>query len=131
MTLPQRNNFIIGLATISRCSKKQNIVVVSSFKAKSIVATMATQECIWLKRIIQEIVSDLIHSVPIHYDNESATKLARNPMFHPRTKHIETHYHFIWEKVLTQDTKLLKIQIEDEVAEIFTKGLGTTKFEVF
>ena len=52
-------------------------------------------------------------------------------MFHARTKHIETHYHFIWEKVLTQDTKLLKIRIEDKVAEIFTKGLGTTKFEVF
>lgn len=52
-------------------------------------------------------------------------------MFPTRTKHIETHYHFIWEKVLTQDTKLLRIRIEDEVAEIFTKGLGKTKFEVF
>lgn len=74
---------------------------------------MATQKCIWLKRLIQEIVSDLNHPVPIHCDNESAIKLAGNPVFHAHTKHIETHYHFIREKVLTQDIELLKIRTED------------------
>ena len=55
---------------------------------------MATQECIWLKRLIQEMFSVLNYLVPIHCDNESVIKLAENPVFHGGTKHIE-HYHFV------------------------------------
>ena len=43
--------------------------------------------------------------------------LARNPVFHARTKHIEVHYHFIRERVLDGDVDL----------QHFTKALGTDK----
>lgn len=52
-------------------------------------------------------------------------------MFHAHTKHIETHYHFVREKVLTQDIQLQKIRTDDQVADIFTKALGKARFEVF
>ena len=42
----------------------------------------------------------------VNCDNESAIKLAGNPVFHARSKHIETHYHFVREKVLLQDIEL-------------------------
>ena len=94
-------------------------------------ATMATQECLWLKRLIQDLVSVFNLPVPIYCDNESAIKLAGNPVFHARTKHIETHYHFVREKVLTEDIELHKIQTKDQVADIFTKALAKAKLEVF
>lgn len=92
---------------------------------------MATQECLWLKRLIQELSSAFNYSVSIHCDNESAIKLVRNSMFHARTKHIETRYHFVQEKVLTQDIELLKIRTGDQVVDIFTKALVKTKFKEF
>ncbi|XP_073154008.1 secreted RxLR effector protein 161-like [Henckelia pumila] len=96
--------------TISWCSKKPNIVSNSSCDAEYVVVTMYTQECIWHKRLIQEIFSILHYPVPIHCENESAIKLAGNPVFHARTKHTETHHHFVREKVLTQDIQLKKIR---------------------
>ncbi|XP_048226863.1 uncharacterized mitochondrial protein AtMg00810-like [Ricinus communis] len=123
--------FNTGSTAVSWCSKKQTTVALSSCEAEYVAAHMATQECIWLKRLIQEIFSVLDYPVPIHYDNESAIKLTGNPVFHGRTKHIETHYHFVREKVLTQDIQLQKIRTEDQVADIFTKALGKAKFEVF
>lgn len=44
--------------------------------------------------------------VYIQCDNENAIKLAGNPVFHARTKHIDTHYRFVREKALTQYIQL-------------------------
>ncbi|KAH7567578.1 hypothetical protein JRO89_XS07G0096000 [Xanthoceras sorbifolium] len=123
--------FSTGSAPVSWCSKKQSTIALSSCEAKYVAATMATQESLWLKLLIQEMTPGLNYPVPIYYDNESAIKLAGNPMFHARTKHIETHYHFVREKVLTQDIELQKIRSENKVADIFTKALAKAKFEVF
>ncbi|KAM7494627.1 hypothetical protein LguiB_029236 [Lonicera macranthoides] len=118
-------------AAISWYSKKQTIVVLSSCEVEDMAATMATQECLWLKRLVQEMIRVSNYSIPIYYDHESAIKLVENPVFHARTKHIETHFHFVREKVLTQDIQLQKVRTEDQVADIFTKALATAKFEGF
>ncbi len=65
--------------------------------------------------------------VVIYCDNLSNTQLARNPVFHARTKHIEVHYHFIREKVLAGEIDLIYVNTEDQVADIFTKVLGAEK----
>ncbi|KAL0311583.1 UNVERIFIED_CONTAM: Retrovirus-related Pol polyprotein from transposon TNT 1-94 [Sesamum angustifolium] len=98
--------FKIGSAAISWCSKKQTTVALSSCEIEYVVATMATQECLWLRRLIREMVTTQNHPIQNFCDNESATKLAGNPAFHARSKHIETHYYFVREKVLSQDIEL-------------------------
>ena len=50
-------------------------------------------------------------------------------MFHARTKHVEVHYHFVREKVLRGEIQLEQVKTYDQVADIFTKGLGGPKFE--
>ncbi|RVW59276.1 Retrovirus-related Pol polyprotein from transposon RE1 [Vitis vinifera] len=55
----------------------------------------------------------------------------KNPVFHARTKHVEVHYHFIREKVLEEEVELKQIKSEDQVADLFTKGLSGSKFESF
>ncbi|KAL6344205.1 hypothetical protein AAG906_035430 [Vitis piasezkii] len=69
--------------------------------------------------------------IPLYYDNQSAVRLAENPVFHARTKHVEVHYHFIREKVLEEEVELKQIKSEDQVAYLFTKGLSGRKFESF
>ena len=123
--------FIAGSAAISWCSKKQSTVALSSCEAEYVATTMATQECLWLRRLIQEMVTTLNQPIQINCDNESAIKLAGNSVFHARSKHIETHYHFVREKVLSQDVELPKIHTNEQVANIFTKSLARGKFEAF
>jgi len=69
--------------------------------------------------------------VVIYCDNISSILLANNPVYHARTKHIEVHYHFIREKVLVKEIDLIHVNIEDQVANIFTKALGTNKLKRF
>ena len=69
--------------------------------------------------------------VVIYCDNLSNIQLARNPMFHARTKHIEVHYHYIQERVLTGDIDLVYVSTEEQMADIFTKALGAKKLHHF
>jgi hypothetical protein len=69
--------------------------------------------------------------VVIYCDNISSILLASNPVYHAKTKHIEVHYHFIREKVLTKEIDLIHVSTEDQVANIFTKALGTNKLKKF
>ncbi|KAK3040229.1 hypothetical protein RJ639_028942 [Escallonia herrerae] len=61
-------------------------------------------------------------------DNKSALELAKNPMFHERSKHIDTKYHFIRECVSKKEIELEYVKSQDQVADIFTKPL---KIDVF
>jgi len=67
----------------------------------------------------------------IYCDNISSILLAYNLVYHARTKDIEVHYHFIREKILTKEIDLIHVSTEDQVANIFTKALGTNKLRKF
>ena len=69
--------------------------------------------------------------VVIYCDNLSSIQLARNPVFHARTKHIEVHYHFIRKRVLDGDIDLTYVRTDEQVADIFTKALGVEKLRQF
>lgn len=64
----------------------------------------------------------------IYIDNRSAQELAKNPVFHERSKHIDTRYHFIRECIAKKEMELIYVKTQDQVADIFTKSL---KFEDF
>jgi hypothetical protein len=69
--------------------------------------------------------------IVIYCDNISNILLANNPVYHTRTKHIEVHYHFIKEKVITKEINLIHVSIEDQVVYIFTKALSIDKLKKF
>ncbi len=69
--------------------------------------------------------------VVIYCDKISSILLVNNPVYHVRTKHIEVHYHFIREKVLTKEIDLIDVNIKNQVADIFTKALGINKLKRF
>ncbi|GJY14422.1 integrase [Tanacetum coccineum] len=115
--------FSTGSAMVSWCSKNQSVVTLSSTEAKYVAATMTAQECMWLKRLVRDMMGKFEYAVKVRCDNESTIKLASNPVFHARTKHIEVRHHYIREKVLDQEIELKGILTERQVADIFTKAL--------
>ncbi|KAM1630317.1 hypothetical protein ACFX2K_018465 [Malus domestica] len=123
--------FKLGSETISWCSKRQPTVSLSTTEAEYRAAAMAAQENAWLVQLMSDLHQPVDYSVPLYCDNQSAIRLAENPVFHARTKHVEVHYHFIREKVLQEDIEMRQINTDDQIADLFTKGLITGKFEKF
>ena len=67
-------------------------------------------------------------SVPLLCDNESAIKIANNPVQHSRTKHIEIHHHFLRDNVANGNILLRNVRSEDQLADIFIKPLNEITF---
>eukprot|EP00250_Pteridium_aquilinum_P023347 c26699_g1_i1 orf=1-477(-) len=111
--------FSFGSATVMWSSKKQPTVALSSTEAEYRGAVMVACEVAWLRKLLGDLGMYVDRLVVIYCDNLSSIQLARNPVFHARTKHIEVHYHFIREKVLAGEIDLIYVSTEDQVADIF------------
>jgi hypothetical protein len=76
-------------------SHKQSVPTDSTTEAEYVAVAEATKEIVWLRKILEDLQEKQVHSTPLLIDNTSAIKLAKNPKFHDRTKHINTKYHLI------------------------------------
>ena len=115
--------FKLGSRTISSCNKRQPTVSLSTREVEYRAAAGVAQESTWLKLLIEDWHQKIDYPIPFHCDNQSAIRLTENPMFHARTKHVEMHYHSIRENVLKEENEMQQIKTEDQVTDLFTKGL--------
>ena len=86
---------------------------------------------VWLRKLLLDLGHEVQGPVTLYCDNMSSIHLENNPVYHARTKHIEVHYHFVREKVLAREIDLVYVSTEEQVADIFTKALGTEKLRRF
>ncbi|KAE8680667.1 Thioredoxin superfamily protein, putative isoform 2 [Hibiscus syriacus] len=108
-------------------SKLQSVVATSTTEAEYVAATQASKEAIWLKMLLEELGHNQEH-VSLFCDSQSALHLARNPVFHSRTKHIQVQYHFIREKVEEGTIDMHNIHTKDNIADFMTKAINADKF---
>ena len=66
-------------------------------EAEYMAAFGAIQELIWLKGVLSEIGIHLVDPITLNIDAKSAIALAKNPMDHKRSKHIDIKYHWLRE----------------------------------
>jgi hypothetical protein len=66
--------------------------------------------------------------VEIRVDIKSSLALAKNPVFHERSKHIRARYHFIRDCLEEGSFKACYINTKGQLADLFTKPLGRIKF---
>ncbi len=77
---------------VSWVSRLQKIVTLSTTEAEYVAVTEAALEMIWLKAFLGELGLKQEDSV-LFSDSQSAIHLAKNPVFHARTKHIDLTFH--------------------------------------
>jgi hypothetical protein len=66
--------------------------------------------------------------VPLLCDNESAVKMANNPVQHSRTNHIDIRHHFLRDHVSKRNIDIIGVGTDDQLADIFTKPLDEQRF---
>jgi hypothetical protein len=101
---------------ISWSSKKQSIVALSSCEAEYVAAAQATCQAVWLESLL-------------NVDNKSTISLARNPIAHGRSKHIETKYHFLRDQVSKEKLTIEHCNTNVQIAVILTKPLKADRFK--
>jgi hypothetical protein len=69
-----------------------------------------------------------LSKVPLLCDNESAIRMADNPVEHSRTKHIDIRHHFLRDHQQKGDIEVFYISTENQLADIFTKPLDEKTF---
>ncbi|XP_074334033.1 secreted RxLR effector protein 161-like [Apium graveolens] len=119
--------FYLNDSLVTWVSQKQKCVTLSSCEAEFMAATAAACQAIWLKNLLSKITGELRSGNNIY--NKSANDLAKNPVFHGRSNHIDIRYHFIRECVEKGEIEVKHICSEKQRADVLTKSLAAFKFE--
>jgi len=120
--------FFLGNCLVSSQSLKQRVVALSSCEAEYIAATSAATQALWLARLLGELLGRRTKAVELRVDSKSALALAKNHVFHERSKHIRIKYHSIRSYLEEGSVKASYINTMDQLADILTKALGRVKF---
>ena len=113
---------------ITRSSKRQASVSLSTTEAEFIAASEATKEAIWLRKLWYDIGHECENPTILNMDNQSSIKLTKHQEFHRRSKHIDVRYHFIREKVRENFIDPKYVNTHEQCADIITKALSYEKF---
>ncbi|MCO5559160.1 hypothetical protein L7F22_012753 [Adiantum nelumboides] len=100
----------------------QSCVTLSTTEAEYVAASEACKEAIWLTRLVGDL--GIVREIPVlHCDSQSAIQLARNLVFHAKTKHVDVRYHFIREVLEDKRLQLVKVH-----TDLLTKSLSSERF---
>ncbi|WVZ79655.1 hypothetical protein U9M48_027210 [Paspalum notatum var. saurae] len=122
--------FTIGGCAVCWKACLQATVALSTTEAEYMAIFEACKEAIWLKGLYSELCGVSCSCVTIHCDSQSDIYLTKDQMFHERTKHIDVRYHFIRGVIAEGGIKVRKISTHDNPADIMTKHVPTSKFEL-
>jgi hypothetical protein len=121
--------FFLGKSLVSWQSLKQRVVALSSCEAEYIAATTVVTQAIWMAQLLGELLGREPEVVELKVDSKSALALARNSVFHERSKHIDLRYHFIQNCLAQGTVSDTYINTVDQLTDILTKALGRVKFQ--
>ena len=123
------NLFLLAGGPITWLSKKQPTVALSTAEAEYMSLCSATQEAVWLRALLNEFNFHQEQPTVIKEDNQGTISMARNPVSHSRTKHIDIKYHYVRETISNGYVTLEYCPTEHMIADLLTKPLARERFE--
>ncbi|KAE8695213.1 Oxygen-dependent coproporphyrinogen-III oxidase [Hibiscus syriacus] len=112
--------FTLGGGPICWKSIVQFVVALSTTEAKYMAAAEAAKEALWLTGLVKELGVQQ-GGVQLLCDNQSTIHLAKNQVYHARTKHIDVRFHKIRELVASGEILFQKVHTNENAADMFTK----------
>ena len=106
----------------------QSLVALSTTEAEYMAIAEAAKEALWLAGLVRELGVQQ-GGVQLHCDSQSAIYLAKNQVYHARTKHIDVRFHKIRELIGSGDLDLQKVHTSENAADMLTKAITADKFK--
>jgi transposase InsO family protein len=129
---------VIGGCPVLWTSKLQTEIALSTMQAEYIALSMSMRDLLPFKDLVEEVCRHMgldhkkLASIKttVHEDNAGALTLANLPPSRvtPKSKHYGVKVHWFRSKLKPGRIEVVKIGTDDQLADIFTKGLRTTKF---
>jgi len=113
----------LGGSPISWKSKKQPSVSLSSAEAEYRSMRRVVAELTWLARLLSDLSFPPSLPISLHSDSQAAIHIAKNPVFHERTKHVDLDCHFVRQQYLNGLISLSFLPSSSQIADLFTKPL--------
>lgn len=108
-------------APISWKSEKTTLTTQSSAESEYMALVLASNETRWLMQAIRFLKGPDKHPPLFYVDSLSAIKLAQNPVFHARTKHLDEKLHLIRDRLRDKEIEVQYLKGEQQVADLLTK----------
>ena len=140
-SVKSRTGYVINLAEcpVIWVSKLQSDIALSTMEAEYNALSMAMKDLLPLQRLVHTVagavgldVEDLIEmKTTVWEDNSGALTLANlEPgRMTPRSKHYGVKYHWFRSHLKPNNIQVVKVDTNDQQADILTKGLRTQRFE--
>ena len=107
---------------ISWRSRLQECTALSTTELEYVTTSEACKEVVWLSRLACDM--GIPKLLPIRFcDCQNAIALAKNPVYHAKTKHIGVRYHFIRECIAIGYISLEKVVAKENGVDALTKAL--------
>ena len=119
---------MLGGSPISWKTKKQKTVSHSSAEAEYRSMSTALREIKWIQRLLKDLGAEQTQPTRFFCDSKAAIHIAANPVFHERTKHIESS-HSVCDAVKDGTIVTQHIRTESQIVDILTKALGRATFQ--
>jgi hypothetical protein len=112
-------------------NKKQVAVSCSSAEAELCALALVTAEIVWLRWLLEDF--DVSVSMPTYLlsDSTRAISIARDPVKHELTKHIDVDTHFIRSQVQDGIVALQYMSSELQLTDFFTKAQTCTPHQFY
>lgn len=142
ISVKSRTGYVICIAKcpVLWVSRLQTETALSTMMAEYIALSTAMRDLIPFKRIAEEVCSHMGLSddkiavirttTVVHEDNNGAMILARLPPGRstPTSKFFNVKYHWFREQLNPLQIKIVKVASDEQLGDIFTKGLRKDKF---
>jgi hypothetical protein len=112
--------FFLGLNPITWSSQKQRVVALTSCEAEYVAAALGVCQGVWLSMLLADILKENMQKFSLFIDNQSAIELSKNPVFHDRSKHIDTRYDYIRDCIEQGMVSVDHVGTDDQLVDILT-----------
>jgi hypothetical protein len=117
----------LGSSLVSWSFRKQSSVAHSTTEAEYVADASCCSQLLWISYALRDFGGECTQ-IPLLCDSTSAISVAKNPVLHSRTKHIEVRYHLLRDNVEKGTIVLSHVPTQNQLADIFTKPLDQATF---
>jgi hypothetical protein len=122
--------FMLGKhdAAFYSVSKRMRVQPLSSTEAEYVAFCEASRDADYIRRLMMDIGFKIVGPIILVEDNKSCIDMLHGKSRHGASKHINPKFHYGRDQITRGIVEVRYVSTLDQVADMFTKDLGSTKF---